>query len=529
MNHFAASPPNRKILFGIILAAIVMRLGVILLFHPPVISDAKEYDAIARSLVRGDGFNVEGNPTAYRLPGYPLLLAAAYGVFGDSDLPIKILQALADVLSCFLLFSIGKKLFSEKIGLTAAAILAVFPIQVLYVPLLMTETIFTTILLLIVWVAVVEDVPAQFIILGVLTGLGMLLRSTAACLPFVIFLNRWRCSISFRTNVRSLIVIAAAALITVSPWIARNYIQFHTLSFTSNGGVNFWIGNHHGANGTFSFPKENNPLEAAKDEFDRSQLGYKLGFEFIATHPFELVVLEGKKVAHFFAADYWLLMVMDYKPEWASLQRASAIYSQFSPADVIVLHLPYVVVILVGTFGLVCPAGKDEKKFFFLRSLLLFWLTMHLIFYAGARYRFPVVPIFILAAAYAWYVVRENSFQRTKLRLLLFAFLCLLYFAGWLGEYFMVRSKAAGIQSVTEQVLIKNLRNFDPPNPSRSQRVSKTAIVYLTNRFSFCILYPLNQTKDTTYETQQINPQRTCTQQSQKRRSKGIARRSPVG
>ena len=466
MKHFAATPPNRKFLFGIIIVAMILRVGAIVLFHPPLISDAKEYDAIARSLIRGDGFKLEGNSTAFRLPGYPLLLAATYAVFGDSQVPIRVLQVIADVISCFLLFSIGKKMFSEKVGLAAAAILALFPIQVLYVPLLMTETIFTTILLLIVWVVVIENIPAQLIILGVLTGLGMLLRTTAAFIPVVIFLYRWRCGMSFYANVRSLIVIAVAAFVTVSPWLARNYVEFHRISFTSNAGVNFWMGNHSGANGSYSFPAENNPLISAKDDFDRSDLGFKLGFEFIRTHPLESIVLEGKKVAHFFAADYWLLMTMDYKPEWDSVRSAGAIFTRLSPADMIILHLPYVAVILIGTFGLVCPAGRDEKKFFFLRALLLYWLAVHLIFYAGARYRFPIVPLFILAAAYGWFVLRENSFQRTKMRFVLFALLCLLYIGGWLGEIFTLRSKAVNIQSVAELALLKNHCGFDPQNPT---------------------------------------------------------------
>src|ERR1700690_1738020 len=149
MNSFSATPPNRKFLFGIIVVAVLLRIGAVALFHPPLISDDRDYDAIARSLAHGDGFKLDGNPTAYRLPGYPLLLAATYAVFGDSKTPIRIIQVIADVISCLLLFSIGKKMFSEKVGLLAAAILALFPIQVLYVSHLMTETIFTTILLLI--------------------------------------------------------------------------------------------------------------------------------------------------------------------------------------------------------------------------------------------------------------------------------------------------------------------------------------------------------------------------------------------
>jgi hypothetical protein len=124
--------------------------------------------------------------------------------------------------------------------------------------------------------------------------------------------------------------------------------------------------------------------------------------------------------------------------------------------DILILHLPYVAVILFGTFGLACPAGKDEKKFFFLRALLLYWLAVHLVFYADARYRFPIVPIFILAAAYGWCILREKTFQRTKTRLLVLTLLCLLYVAGWLGEIITLRSKAITLQPVAERVFSKS-------------------------------------------------------------------------
>ena len=490
MNPFAVSRANRKFLLGIIVIAVILRVGTIALFHPPLISDDRDYDAIARSLAQGDGFTLDGNPTAYRLPGYPLLLAATYAVFGDSKMPIRMVQVIADVISCLLLFSIGKKMFSEKVGLLAAAILALFPIQVLYVSHLMTETIFTTILLLIVWVVVEENEshgPAQCIILGVLTGLGMLMRTTVALIPIVIFLYRWKNGVPFKTNVRSLAILAATALITVSPWLVRNYAEFHKASFTSNAGVNFWMGNHSGASGAYSFPKENNPLMTVADDFDRSDLGFKLGVEFIRTHPLESVIIEGKKFAHFFAADYWLLMTMESKSEWASAQNAAAVFARLSIVDIVILHLPYAAVLLLGTFGLICSARKDEKIFFFLRALLLYWLAVHLVFYADARYRFPIVPIFILAAAYGWYILREKTFQRTKMRLLVLTLLCLLYVAGWLGEIITLRSKAITLQPVAERVFSKSEQGVGSQGSVFQSPVPKTAIVYLTNRFSFCV------------------------------------------
>ena len=51
------SPANRKFLFGILAMAALLRVGTAALFHPPLTSDDKDYDAIARSLVHGDGFS----------------------------------------------------------------------------------------------------------------------------------------------------------------------------------------------------------------------------------------------------------------------------------------------------------------------------------------------------------------------------------------------------------------------------------------------------------------------------------------
>ena len=293
----------------------------------------------------------------------------------------------------------------------------------------------------------------ESVMLGVLTGAGVLIRPTAALLPLVIVMFRWKSGVPFRTNARSLSVVAVIALFVVSPWLARNYAEFHRASLTSNTGVNFWIGNHQGANGSYSYPAKNNPLVHVTDDFERSDLGFKLGTEFILTHPLECLAVEGEKFAHFFSADYWLLTTIEYKPEWAGEQIAGGMFARLSVVNILILHLPVVAVILLGTFGLVCPAVKDERSIFFLRAVVLYWLAAHLIFYADARYRFPIMPLFMLAAAYGWFILIERRYQRRHVRLMTFAVLCLVYIAGWLGEIITLRSKSTSAQPVAERIL----------------------------------------------------------------------------
>ena len=142
---------------------------------------------------------------------------------------------------------------------------------------------------------------------------------------------------------------------------------------------------------------------------------------------------------------------MQYKPEWANAPNSSTIFAQLSPVILIILHLPYAVMLFFGTFGMCCNAAEDERKFFILRSLILYWLLAHLVFFADARYRFPIMPMVILAAAYGWHALRAKSFQRTKFRVASFAVLCLIFIFGWIGEYVIVRSKMIPARAEIEE------------------------------------------------------------------------------
>lgn len=448
------------LLWGIIVVAAILRIAAIQVYHSPLVSDDKDYDAIARSLVHGDGYVLDGKPTAYRLPAYPLVLAGTYYLFGGSDLPVKILQTCFDLLSCLLLFLIGRKLFSTKVGLAAAAILALFPIQILYVTHLMTETMFTTIFLMIVWMVIRKEEDSRQLsrdcVIGLLTGTAVLFRTTALLLPVLIFIHRWKLGYELRTNLRSFALISVMMALVVSPWLIRNVVEFQRLSLTSNAGVNFWMGNHPGASGAYSFPKTNNPLADVDDDFVRSDLGFKLGTEFIMSHPIDAALVVGKKFAHFFAADYWLMMMMEYKPDWASAPNSATVFNQLSLSNVIAIHIPFVLIILLGTFALVSPSTKDSTTFFFLRAILLYWLAVHLVIYADARYRFPIVPIIILAAAYGWFSIREKTFHFSRKRFALLTILYLLFIGGWLGEIITIRSRALSSVVYPKSALVQS-------------------------------------------------------------------------
>ncbi|HEX7572883.1 MAG TPA: hypothetical protein VF514_07295, partial [Bacteroidota bacterium] len=71
-------PRSGTLLLCILTAGLIARVATVALFHPPLWSDDIDYVALGKSLAHGDGYQIDGHPTAYRPPGYPLFLASSF-------------------------------------------------------------------------------------------------------------------------------------------------------------------------------------------------------------------------------------------------------------------------------------------------------------------------------------------------------------------------------------------------------------------------------------------------------------------
>jgi 4-amino-4-deoxy-L-arabinose transferase-like glycosyltransferase len=432
------------VLLAIVFIGLVLRLAAIVWFTPPMFSDDIEYVALGRSLANGEGYLLDGQPTAHRPPGYPLFLAASFKIFGDSFVPVRIAQVLAGMISCVLVFVLARKFFSERVGLFAAGICAVFPEHVLYVSFLMTETLFAALLLLFLWLCADEVISwKRGILAGIVLGIGTLVRPTMLLLPALVFIVRWCCGGSPRRHFKSLAIIGVSGFVVLLPWLIRNYEQFGRITITSNIGMNFWMGNHSGASGSYSFP-HGNPIWAIANEFDQSDAGVRLGIEFIRDHPLEYGMTLAKKWAHFFSVDYWLLLAMQYQPDFKSAPNPGVVYSKFSMASVLAIHLPFAAVLLLATFGFVCHAPQDVRKVLFLLSPCVYWLMVHLVFFGDARFRFPIVSILMIIAAYGVDLILRKEYVWTRTRAVVVSFLVMLFIGGWTAERILIHRKAEG-------------------------------------------------------------------------------------
>ena len=111
------------ILWTILIAALGVRLAYLYqavdtpLFDVLLI-DSEFYDRSARAIVAGDWL---GDRPFFMNPFYSYFLAAIYALLGAEYWWVGLVQAVLGTSSCYLIYALGRKLWSAQIGLLAAA------------------------------------------------------------------------------------------------------------------------------------------------------------------------------------------------------------------------------------------------------------------------------------------------------------------------------------------------------------------------------------------------------------------------
>ena len=94
--------------------------------NTPIINDAQDYIIIADNIIKGQGIT-NGINWAARPPAYPLFVASIFLVAGNNTFYVKIAQIVISIVICFIIYLLGKNLFSEKVGILSSLFFALDP------------------------------------------------------------------------------------------------------------------------------------------------------------------------------------------------------------------------------------------------------------------------------------------------------------------------------------------------------------------------------------------------------------------
>lgn len=231
----------KNFLITLFVVSFVIRLGALLFYfqYNPCMTmyDSSHYHGLAQSLVQGLGYvGADSAPYFYRLPGYPIFLALCYFFVGVK--PVVALAVQCILASCIpvLIFVLTQTFFSTSLLVAqVTALISCFHVgYIIYANLLMAETCFLIFFLLFL----ICFFNKRFIYAGLLLGVASLIRPVGHFVLLVAWIVLlFECFLSRRENkvVLNCVKIFFSWLVTVSPWLIRNFfltgmIFFHTLS-----------------------------------------------------------------------------------------------------------------------------------------------------------------------------------------------------------------------------------------------------------------------------------------------------------
>jgi 4-amino-4-deoxy-L-arabinose transferase-like glycosyltransferase len=375
------------------------------------IVDEQHYRQIAQNIGSGNGFAWgPGAPTSIRPPLYPAMLAAIWAVAGSDDLQaVRIVQIVLGLGTAGLVYAIGARIYGPKVGRWAAAVCWLYPSFIFFNFLILTETLFTFLLVafLLFTVGLVQHPRAwTAVACGTTLGLAALTRSILWPMPIVLcplLALLIRAPLPRRLALPCL--VAAGYLLVVTPWAIRNTrLQGVPTVVDTMGGINLRMGN-------YEYTPDDRMWDAVALTGDKSWVhgidkdlpgqhvtegvkekwAQRKAVEFMRAHP--MVTLR-RSVIKF--ADFWGLE-REFMAGVQNGMYTPAPWFQILGSAAIVLA--YVAVVMAGAAGIWLAAPEDRRMHIVLLLPVLIIMGAHTIVFGHSRYHLPLIPIFGVYAA----------------------------------------------------------------------------------------------------------------------------------
>jgi len=427
----------RDVLFAILLIvilAIVVRVAYMVEVHDnPLMTtttgDPEIYDNRALESARGQWLG--DDVFFHSSPIYPYILGFTYKLFGHSYMAVRVIQSLFGIGSCLLIFSIARKLFGKREGLVAGVISALYaPFVFFDFEILMITFVLFFALLAIRLLMAYRDNSTAWLALAAGGAIGVSALGKPNVLLFVPAALLWvwwvfRGTERAKRAWRGMVLFAAGTVIVLAPMTVSNYVIAGDFVLTSsNGGINFWIGNNDQADGTFLVPANmrtdlyGDSKLAAEQALGRSlsssevsSYWFEKGLEFVRAHPGQDLKLLGRKLLLFWNA-YEI-------PNHYDL-------NYFKTVSKTLRFNPFVFswVIPFGFLG-IYASRRSWRKHLLLYLFAGAYLVSLLPFFVTSRYRLPVVPVMIIFCAsgvlWLWERVRTRKWTGTLVPVALLA------------------------------------------------------------------------------------------------------------
>jgi 4-amino-4-deoxy-L-arabinose transferase-like glycosyltransferase len=225
---------------AVLLFALALRLlYVVFIGRVPPNPDSHEYLTIAQNLLNHGAFSLGDTPpftpTIRRAPVYPAFLGLLHLFGARTHFQIAIAQALLGALSCLLVFHLAKRITTERRATLAACYYSVFPTGLIFVPAVLSETLFTLLLLSAVALAAagLRRRSTTIIVLA-----GAMLSLSALCRPISLPLAAvFAVILAFFSSRKLAAFFVLGFALSLAPWAMRTALVSRSFTMIQGYGT----------------------------------------------------------------------------------------------------------------------------------------------------------------------------------------------------------------------------------------------------------------------------------------------------
>lgn len=379
---------TKYVLLYLFLLAVLLRVTVYFLIPSlyGLQSDSVGYYLSAVNGVENGVFST------YWPPGFPLLISLFLIIFKSYTIPIlTIFLIIIGSLCGLLAYYISLKLFKNKLAAYLAFLfICIQPSFLIHSPQLLSDIFAVMIMGISIYYMLTDyEKINRFtsLLLGVIIGFLILIRPDYIFMIIIYFILVTISNHLLKIKVEKLALFILALMLTLTPWLIYTNGMIGEPVISTNGGVNFYIGNNPNADGRYSLPTG----------LTSNNEGYSMGLNYITSNTFSTISLYSKKLVLLLISPYILPSEL---PE-----------HHFTISEIVYsygMNIGFLIMELIGLRGLLL-IKKKRLQLFFISLIILINLTL-IPFFVDGRLTLPELLIYTIFGSY--YIARVIELTR---------------------------------------------------------------------------------------------------------------------
>jgi len=228
-------PRIRKILILIFVVSLIIRIGFGIYTYQTKgtsgFADDWDYISYANNIIEQGIFVTDLSTfrsNSHEVgPGFPLIVALLFKIFGESYLPIIILNAIISSLIPIIIFYLGKEVFNKQVGLISSIWSIFYVLHIRYIPFVLKEVWLAFLFPLIIYLFIVAIKKDRYFLLLMFSMLYAFLihidERFFTYFPILIIAFLLLDIKSWKSGFKKSALFTSVVLFLMVPWLVRNY------------------------------------------------------------------------------------------------------------------------------------------------------------------------------------------------------------------------------------------------------------------------------------------------------------------